>query len=276
MKYLILGSSGQIGLSLSQYLKSIGHNVIDYDIAENPSYDLRRNDNTELEQLMQDCDFVFFLAWDVGGSTYLAKHQDSFEFIQNNLKIIVNTFEVLHRLNKPFLFASSQMANMSYSSYGLTKSVAEKVTASLSGLTVKFWNVYGLEHDPEKNHVITDFIVKAKTTGVIDMRTDGTELRQMLHADDCSECLYVLSQQYDNLPRDKEYHITSFEWSSVLDIANIVSRHFAGSVVKPATAKDDVQKDKRNEADPWILNYWKPKITLEQGIADIVKQMSNQ
>ena len=275
MKYLVLGSAGQIGLALSAYLKSIGHNVIEYDIAQTPSHDLRLSNNLELSQMIQSCDFVFFLAWDVGGSTYLAKHQDSFEFIQNNLKIIVNTFELLHLHKKPFIFASSQMANMSYSSYGLTKSVAEKVTASLNGLTVKFWNVYGLEHDPEKNHVITDFIVKAKTTGIIDMRTDGTELRQMLHADDCSECLYTLSQQYNNLPRDKEYHITSFEWNSVLDIAKFVGDHFPGTVIKPAAAKDEVQKDKRNEADPWILNYWKPKLTLQQGIANVVKQMYN-
>lgn len=276
MKYLVLGSSGQIGLALSAYLKSIGHTVVDYDIAQNPAQDLRIANNTELDQLMHDCDFVFFLAWDVGGSTYLAKHQDSFEFLQNNLKIIVNTFELLHRHAKPFIFASSQMANMSYSSYGLSKSIAEKVTASLDGITVKFWNVYGIEHDPEKSHVITDFIVKAKTTGVIDMKTDGTELRQMLHADDCSHCLYTLSQQYQNLPRNKQYHITSFEWSSVLDIANLVSSHFPGSVVKPSDKKDEVQKDKRNEADPWILQYWKPQITLNQGIADIVKQMSTE
>ena len=274
MKYLVLGSAGQLGLALCQYLTEQGHKVSTYDIADNIDQDLRIPNHPVLEQLVSDTDFVFFLAWDVGGSTYLAKYQDTFDFIQNNLKIITNTFEILKSQNKPFIFASSQMANMSYSSYGLTKSVGEKITSVLGGVTVKFWNVYGVEHDPEKTHAITDFINKAKNTGIINMLTDGTEARQMLHATDCSECLYLLSTKYSELPRDQEYHITSFEWTTMLDIANMVAGHFPGTVVQPAQAKDMVQKDKRNEANTSILAYWKPKISLVDGIKNIIDEMS--
>ena len=274
MKYLVLGSAGQLGLALCQYLTEQGHKVSTYDIADNIDQDLRIPNHPVLEQLVSNTDFVFFLAWDVGGSTYLAKYQDTFDFIQNNLKIITNTFEILKNQNKPFIFASSQMANMSYSSYGLTKSVGEKITSVLGGLTVKFWNVYGVEHDPEKTHVVTDFINKAKHTGVINMLTDGTEARQMLHATDCSECLYILSNKYAELPRDQEYHITSFEWTNMLDIANMIAGHFPGTIVQPAQTKDMIQKDKRNEADNSILNYWQPKISLSEGIKNIISEMN--
>lgn len=273
MKYLILGSAGQIGSALTQFLREQGHAVSTFDIADNFTEDLRQP-NTQLNEAMNDCDLVFFLAWDVGGSAYLAKYQDTFDFVQNNLKIIVNTFDAIKQHNKPFIFASSQMANMSYSSYGLTKSIGEKITSILGGVTVKFWNVYGIEHDPEKTHVVTDFINKARDTGIINMRTDGTEQRQMLHADDCSECLYMLSQKYNELPRDKEYHVSNFEWNTMLDVAEIIAGHYPGTVIKPSTAKDTVQKDKRNEPDAWILNYWKPKISLVDGIKDIIKEMS--
>jgi nucleoside-diphosphate-sugar epimerase len=274
LKYLVLGSAGQLGLALCQYLREQGETVLTYDIADNENQDLRIPNHPVLDQLISDCDFVFFLAWDVGGSVYLAKYQDTFEFIQNNLKITTSTFEILHRHNKPFIFASSQMANMSYSSYGLTKSIAEKVTSVLGGITVKFWNVYGVEHDPEKTHAITDFINKAKNTGVINMLTDGTEARQMLHATDCSECLYILSKKYSELPKDQEYHITSFEWTTMLEIANKIAKHFPGAVVKPAQAKDMVQKDKRNEADTSILKFWKPRISLDDGIKNIIDEMN--
>jgi len=274
LKYLVLGSAGQLGLALCDYLSKQGQAVSTYDIASDAGQDLRVPDNPALEQLVQDSDFVFFLAWDVGGSTYLARYQDTFEFIQNNLKIITNTFEILKKHNKPFIFASSQMANMSYSSYGLTKSIGEKITNVLGGVTVKFWNVYGVEHDPEKTHVITDFINKARNTGVINMLTDGTEARQMLHATDCSECLYLLSTKYSELPRDQEYHITSFEWTTMLDIANMIAGHFPGTVVQPAQAKDMIQKDKRNEANTSILNYWQPKISLVDGIKNIIDEMN--
>ena len=43
------------------------------------------------------------------------------------------------------------MSNMSYSPYGVMKRVGELHTTALKGLTVKFWNVYGIEHDMEKH-----------------------------------------------------------------------------------------------------------------------------
>ena len=73
--------------------------------------------------------------------------------------------------------------------------------------------------------------------------------------------------------KDQEYHITSFEWVTILDVAKIISNEFPGTVINPAKSKDNVQQDKRNEADLSILNYWKPEISLEDGIKDIIKFM---
>jgi nucleoside-diphosphate-sugar epimerase len=273
MKYLVLGSAGVIGHSLTQYLKSLGKEVLTFDIEADSSEDLRIFNNSKLEKYVKECDFIFFLAWDVGGSVYLQKYQDTYEFIDNNLRIIVNTFDVIKKYNKPFIFASSQMANMSYSTYGITKALAEKIVASLNGITVKFWNVYGPEHDLEKSHVITDFILKAKHNKIIDMRTDGTELRQMLYSDDCAECLFTLSKKYDELSRAEDYHITSFEWVSVLEIANLIAEKFPDTKIVPSVSKDMGQMDKRNEPNPSILKYWKPKVTLEEGITNIINQL---
>ena len=271
MRYLVLGSAGQIGLSLCDYLRSQGHAVTEFDIVDGGRYDLRRLYNADLRRALEDTDFVYMLAWDVGGSRYLARYQDTYDFIMNNVAIMHNVWECLRESGQPFIFASSQMANMSYSSYGLTKSLAEKLTESIGGLTVKFWNVYGLERDPEKTHVVTDFILKAQDTGVIDMRTDGTELRQMLYADDCSEALHVLAQHYTTLPRDRPYHITSFEWHSVRDIASIVADHFPGTQIVAGATKDTVQQDRRNEPDPWIQQWWQPKTSLRDGIGHMIR-----
>jgi len=162
MKHLILGSSGQIGFHLVSYLKSVGEEVIEFDIVESSNQDLRIYNNNILEQAINECDFVHFLAFDIGGSLYMEKYQDTFGFIDNNIKIMDRTFDLLKKYNKPFIFASSQMSNMSYSTYGILKAIGEKYTESLNGLVVKFWNVYGYEKDEEKSHVITDFIKMAQ------------------------------------------------------------------------------------------------------------------
>ncbi|NBU69162.1 MAG: NAD(P)-dependent oxidoreductase [Verrucomicrobia bacterium] len=273
MKYLVLGSKGQVGEPLCNYLKEVGEEVLTFDIEDNLEEDLRIPNNVKLEQSVQECDFIFFLAWDVGGSKYLIKNQDSFDFIQNNIKITTNTFDCIKKYNKPFIFASSQMANMGFSSYGVTKNIGERLTNSLNGLIVKFWNVYGPEYNQEKFHAITDFILKAKNKKVIDMLTNGMEVRQFLHSTDCSRCLYILSKKYSALPRDKEYHITSFEWTSILDLANLIANLIPGSIVVPSRSFDAIQMDTRNEPNPFILDYWKPKISLEEGIKNIIKIM---
>ncbi|MDQ5962373.1 MAG: Epimerase protein [Patescibacteria group bacterium] len=274
MKYLVLGSEGQIGSALTEYLKKRGDDVLEFDIVNSYEQDLRVYNNPLLETLISQSDLVFFLAFDVGGSRYLQMYQQTFDFISNNTKIINTTFDLIHKYNKPFIFASSQMANMSYSSYGRMKSVGESYTQILGGLVVKFWNVYGVEHDMEKSHVITDLIIKADKTGTIDLLTDGTEERQFLYADDCCEALVALAEKYEDVPRDKELHITNFTWNTVLEVADIIASHFPGSVVIPKTnSKDEVQKNKRNEPDDFILSYWKPKTELPDGIAKIVEKM---
>lgn len=270
MKYLVLGSSGQIGSPLCEYLESVGHSVVKFDIIDGENYDLRKQDSLNDIFKYQDIDFVVFLAFDVGGSVYLKKYQNTFDFIHNNMQLMTNTFDTIKKYNVPFIFASSQMANMSYSSYGILKTIGEMYTKTLGGLLVKFWNVYGPEEDLEKSHVITDFILKASKSGEIDMMTDGTEVRQFLHATDCSRCLEILSNNYTNISRDKELHITNFEWNSILDVANIISS-FTGAKIKPAETKDMVQRDKRNEPDDYILEYWKPEITLTEGIKEMIE-----
>lgn len=271
MKYLVLGSSGQIGSELCKYLRKEGHQVVEFDIVNSDSQDLRIQGI--LEDHVQACDFIMFLAFDVGGSRYLKKYQHTYEFLENNTKLTLFSFETIRKYNKPFLYASSQMANMSYSPYGVCKSLAEIFASSLNGITVKFWNVYGPEHDLEKAHVITDFVLKAKE-GKITMLTDGTEERQFLHAQDCSECLTILSQKYDEIDRTKNLHVTNFEWNTILEVAQAINEYIPCEI-EPSTEKDMVQLNKRNEPDPYILNFWKPKIGLKEGIGLVIKEMSN-
>jgi len=275
MKYLVLGSAGQTGSALVRYLEHRGHKVWGFDIVNSPDEDLRVVDNEALIDQVSRVDFVMFLAFDVGGSRYLREYQHSFDFISNNAKIMDNTFSVIRRFKTPFVFASSQMSNMTYSPYGALKAVGESYTRALGGLIPRFWNVYGVEHNLQKSHVITDFIIKARSTGTIEMLTDGMEQRQFLHVDDCSECLTFLSERYDEIPRNKELHVTTFKWHTILDVAEYVAALYPGTRVVPGELGDDVQKNRRNEPDPFILNYWQPKTGLEAGIRKVNEQMQN-
>jgi len=273
----VLGSSGQIGAYLSEYLSKKGHIVREFDVVNGEHQDMTHIPNVYLRNAIMESDFVFFLAFDVGGSRYLKKYQHTFKFIDNNARMLAGAFEYLDEYKTPFVFASSQMSSMSYSPYGVMKRVGELYTKSLNGLIVKFWNVYGIEKDHDKAHVITDFIRKGYETGVIDMMTDGTEQREFLYAEDCCEALEQVMLEYSEFTSDSELHITSFRSTTILEIAKIIQGIFKANgkkiTVNPAQAKDEVQKDARNEANPFIRKWWKAKTSIEDGIEKVYNEM---
>ncbi len=267
MKALVLGSEGQIGQYLVNELAC--YDTITYDLLLGEEYDLRRP-NLLLYDFMTWADIVYFLAFDVGGSAYLAEHQGKYEYLDNNVKLMHNTFKALKRTNKPFIFASSQMSNMTNSSYGTLKNVGEFYTRSLGGINARFWNVYGQERDPDKFHVITDFISAAKT-GEIKLRTDGTESRQFLWAGDAADALVRLGKAYKKLHPPVYYDITSFEWTTIMELAQLIARLSGGEVkVSPGKVKDTTQILK-NEPTKWVLNYWNPTTSLDEGIKTLME-----
>jgi nucleoside-diphosphate-sugar epimerase len=280
MKISVLGSSGQVGAYLTEYLRGKGHTVNEFDVVNGPEQDMTVIPNQNLEDNIKDSDFVFFLAFDVGGSRYLKKYQHTFQFIDNNARLMANAFGLLKKYNKRFVFASSQMSNMSYSPYGVLKNVGELYTKSLNGLIVKFWNVYGIEKDHDKAHVITDFIRKGFETGVIDMLTDGQEEREFLYAEDCCEALEKIMENFDDFTSEDNLHITSFHSTKIIDVASIISGQFnlIGKEIKvqPSEQKDSVQMDKRNKPDTYLTKWWMPKTTIEQGIAKVFEAMKNE
>ena len=280
MKVLNLGSSGQIGAYLTEYLRDKGHEVIEYDKNLGARYNLTAIPSTWLESCIKQADFVFFLAFDVGGSRYLKKYQHTFDFINNNTRLMANVFGLLEKYNKRFVFASSQMSNMSYSPYGVMKRVGELYTTSLKGLIVKFWNVYGIEKDMDKAHVITDFIKKGFEQGDFEMMTDGTEERQFLYAEDCCEALETIMENYTDFKPEDPLHITSFHATSIKEVASIIMGQFnlIGRPIKinPGLAKDSVQMDKRNEANSYIMDWWLPQTNMQDGIKAVFDEMKKE
>ena len=277
MRITVLGSSGQIGAYLTEYLRSKDHDVREFDVVNGKDQDMRMIPNYDLHARISTSEFVFFLAFDVGGSRYLKKYQHTFDFVNNNARLMVNAFEYLKKYEVPFVFASSQMSNMSYSPYGTLKRVGELYTETLGGLIVKFWNVYGIEKDHDKAHVITDFIRKGFEEGDFQMITDGKEERQFLYAEDCCEGLEAVMENYKELKSTDPLHITNFDYTSILDVARIIEKEFKsiGKTVNisPSESKDSVQLDKRNEADRFIEKYWSPKTNLETGISKVFASM---
>lgn len=259
MSTLILGSEGFVGKPFFNYLKTLGKNVIGIDIKHNSNEDLRlmKLDFTDIE-------YIYFLAWDVGGAKYLYNKDTQLSQINWNLKILQNVMPQIQKAGVPFLFVSSQLAEESINSYGVTKRLGEIWTHLLGGVHVRLWNVYGHSEVPsQRSHVISDFIYDALVNGEINMMTTGEEKRQFIHIEDvCRGLLKALELNLQGI-----YDITSFEWVSILDVAKIISRETG--------AKINIGKEVG--ATPitplkGCIPDWFPTITLEQGLKDMIRK----
>lgn len=266
-KHLVLGSEGQIGSYLCRAIREsyIG-DVLNYDISKSPSQDLRQKSDA-LRYCIEESDFIYFLAFDVGGSTYLKEKDGTFDFIHNNMAIMYQTFDILKDYpGKRLIFTSSQMSNMNHSAYGRLKAVGESYTLAYGGLVTKFWNVFGWEQDLQKSHVITDFIRSAIKTGKITMKTYGEESRQFLYADTACLALIELmcTSAYENISVRDGLHITNFQWNTIFEIAQMIAESAEKQTNKPVEIIrgdliDTIQNNIRNEPDMYIktvTNEW--------------------
>ena len=270
LKILILGSKGQIGSFLESFLRSRGFEVIGIDLVNGELEDLRYMNASVLDSYLRNVDFVFFLAYDVGGSSYLQDRQGSFSFISNNSLIMNNCFSSLQRIGTPFIFASSQMSNMTFSNYGVLKAIGERYTQALGGITVKFWNVYGYETDREKFHVISDFVRMAIENSEIRIKTTGEESRDFLFARDCCEGLYELMMRYPTINKRQTYDLASGVWTTIHEVAEIIALRLNVPVIRGG-AKDSLQQLVRNEPRLNQLEFWSAKTKLKDGVSEIIQ-----
>ena len=267
MKILVLGSEGQIGKPFCKFAKSAGHEVIYID--KKLGHDL--SDRQICVDFLSNINYdaCVFLAFEVGGSKFLLERDKTFQYISENVRLMENVFQFLRTKNKPFLFASSQMANMHHTNYGFLKDLGERYTRTLNGHICRFWNVYGEEspNDP-KSHVITDFIYMAKRGNIV-MRTKGNEERQFLHVEDCSKALLHWCENYTIYDKSEYIDITSFIWNSVLDIANTVKKLIPCEITQGSNS-DVIQCGIKNNPSEYVLKFWKPEVSLLEGIRKLI------
>lgn len=260
-KNLVLGSSGIVGKSFCDFLTSQGEEVVPFDIKRSKEEDAR------FAKLPLDgIDRVYFFAWDVGGSKYLFRKDSLIHQLEWNMKLLENVMQQLQASSVPFFFISSQFSEEWGTPYGATKRLGEIWTRLIPhGYWARQWNIYGVVEDVnERSHVIGDFIYQALTTGEIRMLTNGKEMRQFVHIDDSMLAYYKIMNE--KIKRDI-YDISSFRWTSIREVANIVASLTEAKVIagdKQGFSHIDLPTHDK-------IPGWEAKINLEEGIKRMVE-----
>src|SRR5687767_6867441 len=212
LRELVLGGEGLIGTALGESLRALGHQVSSLDLKS--GVDLRKPFSTEP---FENCDRVWFLAWDTSGAKYLEAENQQHQQYRNNCEISLRVFDARSRTRKPFLFATSQLASQP-NAYGTTKLMAWRWAETLGGKVARLWNVYGWEQPTIKSHVITDLVLSG-CRGRVRCLTDGYEQRRFLYKTDCVEALNLL---FDGEKQTAE--IAAGQWLTIRDVAEEIAR----------------------------------------------------
>lgn len=252
-KELVLGGAGLIGSALGSALRDSGHEVVSLDLKT--GCDLRYVDNRPFEE----CDRVWFLAWDTGGAKYIEAVDSQHQQYKNNCELSLRVFEALAQTRKPFLFISSQLAGLP-TAYGTTKAMAANWALQLGGKVARLWNVYGWESPDQRSHVITDLVLSGLSQARVSCYTNGRERRRFLYKTDCVEALIKLFES----PL-QTVEIAGPEWLTIAEVAQEISDQLGAEVELGDREGSEVMIDPEK-----VLPDWQPGVSLRDGLANVI------
>jgi len=307
-RMLVTGAGGFIGWHLVKFLKEKGFWVRGVDIKKPefaPSHadeflllDLRRLENCK--KVVEDIDYVFQLAANMGGIGYITKI--GADIMHDNVLINAHMLEVSVEENvKRFFFASSACVYPTYKQstefipglkeedvlpadpneyYGWEKLFTEMMCKAyredygLHTVIARFHNIYGpygsYKGGKEKAPAaLCRKVAMAKDGGSITIWGDGKQTRSFLYIDDCIRGIWMLVEKDYPEP----INIGSDRLITIDELADIIIR-ISG---KRITKKYDLsapQGVRGRNADLTLARKilgWEPKISLEEGLEKTYK-----
>jgi len=299
-KIYVAGHRGMVGSAIVRRLEQLGYkNIITRSSSE---VDLRNQQQVFSFFEKEKPDYVFLAAARVGGiyanNTYRA------EFLYDNLMIESNIIHASYLNNiKKLLFLGSsciypRMApqplketylltgTLEYTNepYAIAKIAGIKLCENYrlqygcNFISVMPTNLYGPNdnYDLAKSHVLPALIRKihtAKINGVptVEVWGSGTPLREFLHVDDLSDACLFLMEHYNE---PELINIGTGTDISIKDLALLIMK-IAGykGEIKFDSTKPDGTPRKLMDVNKLIALGWKPKISLEEGIKMVYKDV---
>jgi len=300
IKVLVTGGAGFVGSHLVDELVKLGHSVT---VVDNLS-------NGKLKNLENVKDKIYFLEKDVSTLTKLHANFDiiyhlacfprSQSFINPQMDIEVNVIGMVNILelakkNKAKVIFSSNSGIYDTSEipidentpdnpktpYDLDKLQAEKYlklynkTYGIKYVVFRFATVYGTRQkvSPEWKPIVMEFVTKLKNKETPTIYWDGEQTRDFINVKDIVKALILALKNEKTV--NETMILGSGKETSINDLYSIVSK-LMGITITPIRKPMQLGDIKRMLYDckkaQKILG-WNPKITLKEGITEIINQM---
>lgn len=293
-KIYIAGHRGMVGSAMHRKLLAEGFNNI--VVRTSAELDLTNQQAVASFFAQEKPDYVFLAAAKVGG--IVANNTYRADFIYQNLMIESNIINqaYVNNVKKLMFFGSSCIypklapqplkedylltGELEYTNepYAIAKIAGIKLCESYRDqygcnfISVMPTNLYGYgdNYHPNHSHVLPALIrrlheAKENNAPFIEAWGTGTPLREFLFVDDLADACHLLMQDYN----EKQFvNVGCGEDISIKDLINLVKKVIGyGGDIRFDTTKPDGTPRKLMDATKLRNMGWKPKISLEEGIA---------
>ncbi len=301
-KVYVAGHRGMVGSAIVRKLKKEGFtNIITRSSQE---LDLRNQQDVADFFVSEKPDYVFLAAAKVGG--ILANNIYRGEFLYENLMIQNNIIHsaYLNNVTKLMFLGSSciypklapqplkeeylltgelEPTNEPYAMAkiaGIKMCDAYRAQYGCNYISVMPTNLYGPNdnYDLNNSHVLPALIRKvitAKNTGspTVTIWGTGTPKREFLYVDDLADACYYLMQTYNEAGL---VNIGVGEDVSILELAELVIKvvGYQGEIIRDVTKPDGTPR-KLMDVSKLHAQGWKAKISLEDGITNVYKEVKD-
>jgi nucleoside-diphosphate-sugar epimerase len=301
---LVTGGSGFLGSNISNYLVKEGYNVTVLD--NNSRGNLKRIENNkrikfikgdirkkkDIKKSLKKIDTIVHLAY-INGTKYF--YEKPVEILDVGIKGIFNLLELCeeHKIKNFFLASSSEVYqtpnkvptdekemlkipdvyNPRYS-YGAGKIISELICLYYSKkildklIIFRPHNVYG--PDMGREHVIPEFLHKAKLNKTLNVRGEGKEVRSFIHINDFLDAFGLIFKKGKNR---EIYNIGTNEKINIKQLALKIAKKYNKKI---KLEKSKIFKGNTNIRCPDIKKIkklgFKQKIKLDAGINLIINE----
>ena len=293
---IIRGGAGFVGSNLVDRLVSIGHKVIVLDNfvsgkKSNLSHHSEKNvkiikidiSDKNLDKYFKKADYIFHLA---ALAEIIPSFKDPNKYFKNN---VIGTLNVLKAAKKvkikkliyaassscygaPKKFPTSEKDKIDLQHpYAATKFIGEELVMryasifKMPNISFRFFNVYGprLNVSGQYSAVIGNFLTQTKNRKPLTVVGDGKQTRDFIHVDDL---INAFIQVIKSKSVNKIYNLGSGNRTSINTIAKIFGGKKKFIPIRPGEPKNSVANIKKVKKE---IN-WKPKISIEQGIKNLL------
>ena len=297
MKILVLGSTGLLGSAIEKKLLSSGHHVT---FAGKSQIDLMDREKTfqYFEYISPD---TVILAAAVVGGVY-ANRKNPVKYLSENIQIYINSIDAASKIDvKTLLFVSSSVMypedsnspvqvtdllsgklNSDTQYFAVAKIAgvklveANRILGKKKWVTINLSNLFGLNDnsDPETSHVIPSLIQKVQACHLdhqesIVISGSPSTRREFLHASDAAEA--ILHVLFNELFDESIINVGSGVSTSIAELSALVAASvgYEGDILFETEASP---KSEKILDSTYILDSgWKPKVTLGEGIREILE-----